>query len=65
MLSISIGGRISELLSLTISDVYQNVYVVTDLLYNKSIIICKFGFVGKLGGKVYSHTIYSLMASVL
>ena len=54
MLSISIGGRISELLSLTISNVYQNGYVVKDLLYNE-----------KLGGRVYSHAIYGLMASVL
>ena len=32
MLGVSIGGRISELLSLTIGDVYQNRAAVTDLL---------------------------------
>ena len=38
MLSVSTGGRISELLSLTIGDVYQNRRAVTDLLYDKSIV---------------------------
>ena len=38
MLGVSTGGRISELLSLQISDVYQNQKPVTDLLYNKSIV---------------------------
>ncbi|MDD9975907.1 MAG: tyrosine-type recombinase/integrase [Candidatus Poribacteria bacterium] len=38
MLGVSTGGRISELLSLTISDMYQNGKAVTDLLYNKRII---------------------------
>ena len=38
MLGVSTGGRISELLSLTIGDVYQNRATVTDLLYNKSIV---------------------------
>ena len=38
MLGVSTGGRISELLSLTIGDVYQNRAAVTDLLYNKSIV---------------------------
>ena len=38
MLGVSTGGRISELLSLTIGDVYQNKKPVTDLLYNKSIV---------------------------
>ena len=38
MLGVSTGGRISELLSLTICDVYQNQQPVTDLLFNKSIV---------------------------
>ena len=38
MLGVSTGGRISELLSLTIGDVYQNRAAVTDLLYNRSIV---------------------------
>ena len=38
MLGVSTGGRISELLSLTIGDVWQNRAVVTDLLYDKSIV---------------------------
>ena len=38
MLGVSTGGRISELLSLTIADVYQNRAAVTDLLYDKSIV---------------------------
>ena len=38
MLGVSTGGRISELLSLTIGDVYQNRAAVTDLLYDKSIV---------------------------
>lgn len=38
MLGVSTGGRISELLSLTIGDVYQNHAPVTDLLYDKSIV---------------------------
>ena len=38
MLGVSTGGRISELLSLTIADVYQNESAVTDLLYDKSIV---------------------------
>ena len=38
MLGVSTGGRISELLSLTISDVYQNRSAVTDLLFDKSIV---------------------------
>ena len=38
MLGVSTGGRISELLSLTIGDVYQNNGAVTDLLYDKSIV---------------------------
>ena len=36
MLGVSTGGRISELLSLEIGDVYQN--PVTDLLFEKSIV---------------------------
>ena len=38
MLGVSTGGRISELLSLTISDVYQNKKPVGDLLFKKSIV---------------------------
>ena len=38
MLGVSTGGRISELLSLQIRDVYQNRAAVTDLLYDKSIV---------------------------
>lgn len=38
MLGVSTGGRISELLSLKIGDVYQNGKPVTDLLYDKSIV---------------------------
>ena len=38
LLGVSTGGRISELLSLTIGDVYQNGTAVTDLLYDKSIV---------------------------
>ena len=38
MLGVSTGGRISELLSLTIGDVYQNGRAVTDLLFDRSIV---------------------------
>ena len=38
MLGVSTGGRISELLSLRIGDVYQNGKAVTDLLYEKNIV---------------------------
>ena len=38
MIGVSTGGRISELLSLQIGDVYQNHAAVTDLLYDKSIV---------------------------
>ena len=38
MLGVSTGGRISELLSLRVGDVYQNDKPVTDLLYSKSIV---------------------------
>ena len=38
MLGVSTGGRISELLSLTIGDVWQNRAAVTDLIYDKSIV---------------------------
>ena len=38
MLGVSTGGRISELLSLTIGDVWQNRAAVTDLLSDKSIV---------------------------
>ena len=38
LLGVSTGGRISELLSLQIGDVYQNEKPVTDLLFDKSIV---------------------------
>ena len=38
MLGVSTGGRISELLSLLIGDVWQNNTAVTDLLFDKSIV---------------------------
>ena len=38
MLGVSTGGRISELLSLTVGDVYQNGKPVTDLLFDRSIV---------------------------
>ena len=38
MLGVSTGGRISELLSLRVGDVYQNGRPVTDLLYSKNIV---------------------------
>ena len=38
MLGVSTGGRISELLSLQIGDVFQNNKPVTDLLYEKNIV---------------------------
>ena len=38
MLGVSTGGRISELLSLQIGDVYQNHKPVTDLLFEKSVV---------------------------
>ena len=38
MLGVSTGGRISELLSLRLGDVYQNGSPVTDLLFDKSIV---------------------------
>ncbi len=38
MIGVSTGGRISELLNLTIGDVYQNGRPVTDLHYRKSIV---------------------------
>lgn len=38
MIGVSTGGRISELLSLVISDVWQNERPVTDLLFDKSIV---------------------------
>ena len=38
MIGVSTGGRISELLSLTIGDVYQNGSAVSDLLFDKSIV---------------------------
>ena len=38
MIGVSTGGRISELLSLRVGDVYQNRKPVSDLLYSKSIV---------------------------
>ena len=38
LLGVSTGGRISELLSLTVGDVYQNRKAVTDLLFDRSIV---------------------------
>ena len=38
IIGVSTGGRISELFSLRIGDVYQNGTAVTDLLYDKSIV---------------------------
>lgn len=38
VLGVSTGGRISELLSLRVADVYQNGHAVTDLLFDKSIV---------------------------
>ena len=38
MIGVSTGGRISELLSLRIGDVYQNGKPVTDMLFEKSIV---------------------------
>ena len=38
MLGVSAGGRISELLSLTIGDAYQNAKSVSDLLFEKSVV---------------------------
>ena len=38
LLGVSTGGRISELLSLQIGDVYQNGTAGTDLLFDKSIV---------------------------
>lgn len=38
MLGVSIGGRISELLALTVSDVWQNSQPVSDLQFDKNIV---------------------------
>ena len=38
MLGVSIGGRVSELLALTIGDVYQNGSAVTDFQFDKNIV---------------------------
>jgi len=38
MLGVSVGGRISELLALTIGDVWQNRQPITDLLFERRIV---------------------------
>ena len=38
LLGVSVGGRISELLSLRIGDVYQNEQAVSDLLFQKGVV---------------------------
>lgn len=38
MLGVSIGGRVSELLSLTVGDVWQNGHPVSDLQFDKNIV---------------------------
>lgn len=38
LLGVSVGGRISELLSLTVGDVYQNDQPVSDLLFDRKIV---------------------------
>ena len=38
LLGVSTGGRISELLSFRLGDVYQNGKLVSDLLYDRSIV---------------------------
>ena len=38
MIGVSIGGHISEVLSLSVGDVYQNKKPVTDLIFEKSIV---------------------------
>ena len=38
MIGVSTGGRISELLNLSVGDAYQNGRPVTDLLYSPSIV---------------------------
>ena len=38
MIDVSTGGRLSELLSLRVGDVYQNGHPVTDLLFDSSIV---------------------------
>ena len=46
MLGVGTGGRISELLSLQIADVWQNGKAVTDLVYEKNIV--KYGEVSQV-----------------
>ena len=67
MLGVSTGGRISELLSLTIGDVYQNRTAVTDLFYDKSIV--KGGEVSRAvpvnrDGKQAIHCLVSMLAGI-
>ena len=38
MLGVSIGGRVSELLAITVGDVWQNGYPVTDFQFDKTIV---------------------------
>ena len=38
LLGVSVGGRISELLSLRIGDVYQNRSAISDLLFERSVV---------------------------
>ena len=54
MLGVSIGSRISELLNLTIGDVYQNGKPVTDLLFDRKIV--KGGAVSRVSVPVNSDS---------
>ena len=38
LLGVSVGGRISELLALKVSDVWQNGQAVSDLLFQKNVV---------------------------
>jgi integrase len=44
MLGVSVGGRISELLSMKVGDAWQNGQAVSDLLFAKDVVSCQFGF---------------------